>query len=260
MHQGIPHLLTGNEIAAICTEFLCQQIKERPHSRKIVTTIVTTELLKAISRAYDVELIEVLTGFKYIGEMIHRWEEKGHESNFLFGAEESYGYLIGTHARDKDAIVSSCLIAEIALQAKLENKTLIDLLEEIYAKYGVFRERQISLEFAPGKQGIEEMGKIMQKLKDHPPHEIDGRQVLYIEDYEESTKFQLKPEPKMERLTLPKSNVLLFRLEDKSRLIVRPSGTEPKLKIYANVTADTIETCDERLDQLSTALKNLCTP
>ena len=155
---------------------------------------------------------------------------------FFFGAEESYGYLIGTHARDKDAIVCSCLIAEIALDAKLQGNTLVDLLNGIYEKYGVFREQQSSITFKPIKEEIDKMQEIMRHLRENPPSAIAGLPVLYIEDYERKVRLTLS-DAKIERLTLPQSDVLVLRLYDNSRIVIRPSGTEPKVKIYVSANS-----------------------
>lgn len=259
MHQGKPVILNGNEVAAICTDFLCRVLTEQkkmPIHGAFVTTIVSTELIKQISSAYQKNCFEVLTGFKYIGEKIHQWETSEPTYQFLFGAEESYGYLIGTHARDKDAIVCSCFIAEIALHAKMQGKTLIDLLTQIYEKYGVFREKQSSLNFKPGEEEMEKMQKMMDALRNHPPQQINGSKILYLEDYKRGLRVHFTSS-ETEKLTLPRSDVLLFRLEDKCRIVIRPSGTEPKVKIYVSARIppfepidEAIEKCDKKCDVL----------
>ena len=237
-HEGQSLLINGNEMAAICVDYLCEvltQNKTMPPKGAFVTTIVTTELLKKIAQGYQKPCFEVLTGFKYIGEKIHLWETSKDPYQFIFGAEESYGYLLGTHSRDKDAIIASCLIAEIALYAKLQGKTLIDRLHAIYKKYGVFREKQISIHLNPGKEGMEKMAAVMQKLRKSPLQQIAGQKILYFEDYEKKQRTYLDSK-KTEPLELPTSDVLLFRLADKTRLVIRPSGTEPKIKIYGDVS------------------------
>lgn len=262
LHKGKPILLTGNEIAAICTHFLASQ--PHPKNSAVITTIVTTELLKKICKQAKIKLVEVLTGFKYIGEKILEWEQNPPSPHFLFGAEESYGYLIGTHARDKDGIVSSCLIAEIALAAKKQGKTLLDALYALYEEYGVFREKQASLNFSPGMEGMQTMQRVMKALRTKPPIQIHGQEVIYIEDYQTGFKTDLRTSIQ-EPLTLPSSDVLTFRLKDHSRLVIRPSGTEPKLKIYAGVESshfssaqEGIQECDKRLNDLLKNLKELC--
>lgn len=266
-HQGQSVLIDGNEMAALCVDYLCEvltQNKTMPTKGVFVTTIVTTELLKKIAGAYQKTCFEVLTGFKYIGEKIHLWEMTKNSPQFIFGAEESYGYLLGTHARDKDAIITSCLIAEMALHAKLQGKTLIDRLHTIYKKYGVFREKQISINFNPGKEGMEKMVAVMQKLQTSPPQTIADQKVLYCEDYEKRKRVYLDSK-KTESLELPQSDVLLFRLADNTRLVIRPSGTEPKIKIYGGVSIEkfktideAIEECDKHLDRYLDALRGCC--
>ena len=206
MHHGKPVILNGNEVAAVCTEYLCRVLSEQkkmPSNGAFVTTIVSTELIHEIAAAHHTTCFEVLTGFKYIGEKIHQWETSKPSYHFLFGAEESYGYLIGTHARDKDAIVCSCLLAEIALHAKTQGKTLIDLLNDIYKKYGVFREKQASHNFKPDKEDMDKMQTMMVRLRQHPPREIAGSKVVILEDYQSGIRTHLDTS-KTEKLTLPK--------------------------------------------------------
>ncbi|MGE5195926.1 MAG: phospho-sugar mutase [Anaerolineae bacterium] len=259
MHDKALQVLTGNEIAALCSFYLCQQLKEhgklKPNAA-IITTIVSTELLKAIASSFKVNCFEVLTGFKYIGEKIHQWEMSKENYEFIFGAEESYGYLYGTHARDKDAIISSCLISEIALFCKRAKKTLLDLLDEIYKNYGIFRESQVSLNFKAGKEGMDQMTAVMAHLRKKTPLSFANLKVIKLEDYEQGVRHDISTQ-KQEPLNLPKSDVLLFWLEDGSKIVVRPSGTEPKIKIYGGVQTHSFTTiqegiasCDKRLDDL----------
>jgi phosphoglucomutase/phosphomannomutase len=253
-HQGKSVILTGNQIASLCVYFLCNTLSEQkkwPPKPAFVTTIVTTELLKKIADAYNVPCFETLTGFKYIGEKIHLWETEENGYDFLFGAEESYGFLLGTYARDKDALISGCLLCEIALSMKLNNKTLVDLLEEIYRKFGVFREKQASFDFKPGKEGLDEIHKLMSHLRTNLPTSLCGQKVIRVEDFTKHTQENL-----------PLSDTLLFRLADKTKIIVRPSGTEPKIKIYAAVQEkeffsleQALSVCDKRLDVLLTTLE-----
>ncbi len=247
LHKDKPYILNGNQIAIICLEYICQMYKEKgtlPKNGAAVTTIVSTDLLSEIAKGYKIACFEVLTGFKYIGEKIHQWEQD-HSHTFLFGAEESYGYLMGTHSRDKDAVIASCLIAEIALLMNVEGKTLVNFLEDIYKKYGLYLERQRVLSFPPGQEGMEKMEKIMESLRTNSPKEIAGQTVTLLEDYELPTH------------NLPKSNVLLFRLADKSKIVVRPSGTEPKLKIYAAVHEPTFTTLDEGMKTCEDKIQKL---
>ncbi len=249
MHHGKAYVLNGNEIASICVAYICEELiaqKKMPQNGAVVTTIVSTDMVAAICKNYGCACVEVLTGFKYIGECIHKWE-LSKEYTFLFGAEESYGYLIGTHSRDKDAVVSACLLAEIALFMKAEGRTLLDFLYDLYKKYGIFREKQLTIDFPK-----EKMDAAMQKLRAHPPKAVLHQKVKVLEDYQKGVHH------------LPKSNVLLFRLEDGSKLVVRPSGTEPKIKIYAGVQLKSfsslqegITQCDQKLDLLLKAMHDL---
>ncbi len=250
LHQGKAVRLTGNEMAAICVDFLCRQ-GNLPKKGVFITTIVTTQLVKVICKAHHMTCMEVLTGFKYIGEKIHLFETSNDGHQFIFGSEESCGCLLGTYARDKDATIGSCLIAEIALEAKKQGKTLLDLLEGIYAQYGIFKEKLLSLDFPPGKEGMDTMQKLMDTLRTSPPKRLGGIPVLSVKDYlPHSTD------------GLPKSDVLSFSLEQGIHLIIRPSGTEPKIKIYTSVhlkDSPSVEEgkkiCETKLSSLLSALK-----
>lgn len=260
-HRNKPILLDGNQVAAICTDYLAQVLSaehKMPARAAIVTTIVSTQLLKSIAKGYKIAYREVPTGFKYIGKLIHKWEQSQESPHFLFGAEESYGYLIGTHARDKDAIVMSCLLAEIALYAKRQNQTLQDRLEKIYQTYGLFQEKQFSIDFASNKKSMEKMEKIMQQLRQNPPKTIAGIDVLCMEDYQKNTHLTLELKQE-EALDLPRSNVLVFGLKDQSRLIIRPSGTEPKIKIYLSTHLDSYSSLEQGIDQCQAHLNSLLT-
>jgi phosphoglucomutase/phosphomannomutase len=224
-HQEKAKTLTGNEIASLCIEYLCRFMKENnafPPRPAMVTSVVSSRLMDAICDSYQVSCIRVLTGFKYIGEKIRNWEhDQAH--TFLFGAEESYGFLLGTHSRDKDAIVSSCLIAEMALFFKRKGKTLVDVLYEIYQTYGIFRDSQRSIDFEPSKEGTLAMQNLMSQLRNSPPSQIHGKKVLFFEDYQKGIH------------NLPPSDMLLLKLENEIQLIIRPSGTEPKIKVYGEI-------------------------
>jgi len=266
MHEESPYYFNGNQIAAICLEYLCEMLSQQEklkNNHAVISTIVTTDLLKVICDAHHLPYFSVLTGFKYIGEMIDRWQKGGNPYEFLFGAEESYGYLIGTHSLDKDAIVSGCLIAEIALLMKVEGRTLVDFLKQIYKKYGFFWERQKTIDFAPGLEGMKTMEEMMEHLRHSPPSQIGVFDVEIIEDYELSQRHHLRSDEKSP-LNLPVSNVLLFRFSDQSKLVVRPSGTEPKLKIYAGCylpqftnLAESEKACNEKIDLLLEGLAPL---
>ncbi|MDN3503998.1 MAG: phospho-sugar mutase [Rhabdochlamydiaceae bacterium] len=234
MHEGKPYPLTGNEIAAICFYHIVNTMQQKEtltRNHACVSTIVTTRLLKKIANDFKVHYYDVLTGFKYIGEKIHQFEQEENPHQFLFGAEESYGYLIGTHSRDKDAIVASCMIAQIALHLKLKGLTLVDLLHDIYQLYFIHKEAQkvIALEDSP--EGLKKKEHIMQALRDPNLTKLDDESIVRIEDYQ-SGKWHNLITNESGKLDLPKSDVLVFELEDESRFIIRPSGTEPKVKIY----------------------------
>lgn len=254
-HQGKPITLTGNELAAIGAYFICKTLSDQnrlPKNGALVTTIVTTQLLKSIAQAFNIVCFEVLTGFKYIGEKIHEWDQKPLH-HFLFGAEESYGFLMGTHSRDKDGIIAGCLFAEIAFRMKTQNKTLVDLLYEIYKKFGIFREKQLSLSFEEGKKGLDTIHQLISRLRDNPPATLGGKKILATKDLLHHS--DLPPNH-------PRADVLIFHLEDECQAIIRPSGTEPKLKIYlstrtGNFTSieEGISNCDDSLEQLVFSLK-----
>jgi phosphomannomutase len=275
MHKGKPFFFDGNQMACILLEHICRSLRQTqamPAKPMCIKTIVSTELFRAIADHYQVGCLDVLTGFKYVGEKIHQWEEekKQHVAahHFIFGAEESYGYLIGTHVRDKDGIISAACICEAALQMRLQGKTLIDLLYEIYMTHGIFREKLLSLTFE-GREGAEKISKMMATLRQNPPHLIDGKQVILFEDY--LNHISLYPESqRKEPLLLPKSDVLRFWLDDGSKLVIRPSGTEPKIKLYCGVMEkhhhpDThslekaISTCDNKASTLLTSFKHMLT-
>lgn len=244
-HKGLPVVLTGNEIASISAEYLCQ-VRKNIKNPAIITTIVSTDLIRAICEAHHIPCFNVLTGFKYIGEKIHLWENDPQAPSFLFGAEESYGYLYGTHSRDKDGIVSCCLLAEIALHYKRQGKTLIDFLYELYQKHGVFKESTCSIDFAPGKDGVDAIQKLMDHLRSNTPLKLCDLKIVSKEDYLQE-----------EKTNLPRSDVLTFKLEDGSKLIIRPSGTEPKLKIYISTHTPIQVDVEEALFSSQSKLKVL---
>lgn len=267
LHECKAALLSGNEIASLCTHHICEALtatNKMPSNGAFVKTIVTTELIKAIADHYHKSCFDVLTGFKYIGQLIHEWEKISQNSHhFIFGGEESYGYLLGTHARDKDAIIMSALICEVALHAKLKGKTLIDLLYEVYQKYGIYREKLVSIVYEDTKETKDKIKKLMENIRKNPPKSFARVQVKACEDYLSSKSIDLS-NGKEHDLTLPKSDVLRFWLEDGSKLVIRPSGTEPKIKIYCGVvdtqTKDIhkgIAALDDKLTALANELKKL---
>lgn len=265
-HQNQVHLLNGNQIACLCLHHICEALSRNnalPERAAFMKTIGTTELFQAIADAYHRPCFNVLTGFKYIAGKMHEWDQDPQGYQFIFGGEESYGYLLGTQTRDKDAIISGALICEVALHAKLQGKTLIDLLHDLYRKYGVYVEKLVSLSFEESKSGKEQMQLGMKRLRSQPPKTLAGIEVIALEDYQSLVRTEIKT-GKQERLTLPTSNVLLFWLEDGSKVMVRPSGTEPKIKLYCGVVikqmhdlAKAIKKCEERAEALLSAMNEL---
>ncbi len=226
-------LFTGNEVGALLLEYICKEriaLGTMPENPIAVKTIVTTDITKAICAKYGVELREVLTGFKFIGEQIGWLEEKGEENRYIFGFEESYGYLAGGYVRDKDAVVASMLICEMAAFYRTKGISLIEARKRMYDEYGVYFNKLENFT-CEGASGMQRMKEIMTSLRENAPKTIGGMQVLAVADYAASTKTCAKTGD-VEKLTLPKSDVITFYLEDDASVIIRPSGTEPKIKVY----------------------------
>ena len=231
--DGTYRLYTGNEIGAMLTEYIlsCRTANgDLPKDPVVVKTIVTTKIIEAICKKYNCELKNCLTGFKYIGEIILRLEEKGEEDRFVFGFEESCGYLSGSYVRDKDAVVASMLICEMAAYYKKQGKSLVDIIDGIYNEYGYYLNTTLNFYFE-GAAGMDKMAGILDGLRNNAPSEIAGYKVVAIADYETKVATDLLT-GKTEAIDLPKSNVLSYTLEGGHCAIVRPSGTEPKIKIY----------------------------
>ncbi len=234
-------LFSGNEVGAMLLEYICEErtkLGTMPKNPIAVKTIVTTKIAAAIAKNYGVELIDVLTGFKFIGEQIGFLEEKGEEDRYIFGFEESYGYLAGTYVRDKDAVVASMLICEMAAYYRTKGITLLQARENMYKKYGMFYQTLYSFTFE-GESGMKKMEQIMTDMRNTPPTEIAGLKVVKFDDYKVSVSKDLVTGNETE-ITLPKSNVLAFFLEGGSKVIVRPSGTEPKIKTYLTAKQPTL--------------------
>ncbi len=235
-------LFSGNEVGAMLLKYICQQSIAKgimPEKPIAVKTIVTTDIIYSIAKEYGVEVLDVLTGFKFIGEQIGLLEEKGEENRYIFGFEESYGYLSGGYVRDKDAVNASMLICEMAAYYRTKGITLLEARENMYKKYGVFYHTLHSFTFE-GESGMIKMNDIMSSLRSNPPAEIAGLKVVIFEDYKTSVRKDIATGAETE-LTLPKSNVLAFYLENGNKAIVRPSGTEPKIKTYFTAKAPTHE-------------------
>ena len=247
--EGVYRTLTGNQTGALLVEYILRSKSEQgvlPKDGVVIKTIVTTELAAEIAKSYGIEIMNVFTGFKYIGEKMTEFDEKKNHT-YLIGFEESYGYLVGTHARDKDAAVASMLIAEMAAYYKTKGKSLYEAMQDIYKKYGYFVEKTNSYTM-PGKDGMEKMAKILNDLRDNAPTVINGLEVVKTTDYLTQTiSYKCGTVKPLEGL--PKSNVLRFDLSDeKSYFIVRPSGTEPKIKLYLGTSADSVDAAQKIID------------
>ncbi len=233
-------LLSGNQIGAMMMDYILKRRKDMgilPSNGAVVKTIVTTNLADMIAKSYGVTVYNVLTGFKFIGEKIKEWEANG-KHTFFFGYEESFGYLSGTHARDKDAVVSAMLFAEMACYYESKNIKLYDVLQDLYKKFGYFVEVSKSIAFG-GVNGMAEMKAVMDKLRSRPINNIAGLPVQKFIDLQSGTCKNI--DGSVEKVQLPKTNVLKFTLSEDEWCCVRPSGTEPKLKIYVSVKGDSVE-------------------
>lgn len=257
-------LLNGNQAASLIIFYLLTQWKAKGklHGKEyIVKTIVTTELLREIADDFNTECFDVLTGFKFIADIIRRLEG---DKTFIGGGEESYGYLIGDMVRDKDATISCAIIAETMAWARENGKTLYELLIDIYVKYGFYKEKLISIT-KKGKAGMEEINRMMDKFRNHPPAAIDGSKIVVIKDYELSMEKDLETATET-LIELPKSNVIQFFLEDGSVITMRPSGTEPKIKFYFGVKEKlnqkedyeaVAQTLDNKLNRLAESIQQV---
>ena len=246
---------TGNMSALLIAEYELSQKKEKGLLQKngaLITTIVSSNMAEAIANEYNVKLIEVLTGFKYIGEQIKHFE-KTKEYEYVFGFEESYGCLIGTHARDKDAIVAVMALCEAAAYYKNKNLTLWDQMINIYEKYGYYKESQISITMQ-GIDGAEKIKAILNNLRNNSPKTIGQYKVIEARDYDAGIVENYETGEKSE-IKLPKSNVLYYQLEDSAWCCVRPSGTEPKIKFYIGIKGNSMDDAEIKLQGLSNAIK-----
>ena len=252
--QGEYHSLTGNMSGCLLADYEIGQRKELkglPEDGALIKTIVTTNMADAIARAYGVRLIEVLTGFKYIGQQILGFEEN-HTGTYLFGFEESYGCLIGTHARDKDAIVATMALCEAAAYYKTQGKTLWDAMIDMYEKYGSYKDDIQSITMK-GIEGLEKIQQIMESLRQNPPAEIAGYKVTAARDYKKDTITNLAT-GEVTATGLPSSNVLYYDLTDDAWLCVRPSGTEPKVKFYYGIKGTSLEDADQKSEAMGKAV------
>ena len=245
--DGVYHTLTGNMSGCLLEEYELSQRKaaagSRPEDGAVVSTIVTTNMAGAIAKSYGLRFIEVLTGFKYIGQQILGFENSG-KGTYLFGFEESYGCLIGTHARDKDAIVATMALCEAAAYYKTQGKTLWDAMIDMYEKYGYYKDDIQSITLK-GIEGLQKIQEILETLRNDTPAEIAGYKVLSARDYKKDTVKNLET-GEVTATGLPSSNVLYYDLSDDAWLCVRPSGTEPKVKFYYGVKGASLEDADAR--------------
>ncbi|MBE5865632.1 MAG: phospho-sugar mutase [Lachnospiraceae bacterium] len=248
---------SGNMSGMLIAEYVLREHAAKgtmPENPAMVTTIVTTNMTFPIAESYGVKLIEVLTGFKFIGEQIKLFEQTG-SNNYVFGLEESYGCLVGTHARDKDAIVAVMSLCEVAAYCKKQGKSLWDMMLELYEKYGYFKETQYTITLK-GIEGAKQITEIMNKLRTNPPKQIGDWKVLKFRDYQEDVILDMESGEKTST-GLPKSNVLYFELPDNNWCCARPSGTEPKLKFYMGVKGESLEDAVAKNEALTEAIKAL---
>ena len=246
--DGEYELVSGNEMGVLLLDYIAAGRKEAgtmPERPVAVKSVVSTQLADKVAEHYGVELRSVLTGFKWIGDQIHRLESENEAERFIFGFEESYGYLAGTYVRDKDAVVASMLICEMAAYYRSIGSSIKARLEEIYATYGHYLNAVDSFEF-PGLSGMEKMGDIMEALRKNPPKELAGYAVTTVTDFENS-----------ESTGLPRANILVFALENGESVIVRPSGTEPKIKTYFTTKGQGMEEAKQEKEKLAAAMKPL---
>ena len=246
--DGSYELVSGNEVGVLLLDYICAGRMEQgtmPERAVAVKSIVSTPLADAVAANYGVELRSVLTGFKWIGDQIHRLETAGEVDRFIFGFEESYGYLAGPYVRDKDAIIGSMLICEMAAYYRSIGSSLKQRMEEIYQKYGRYLNKVDSFEF-PGLSGMDKMAGIMEGLRQNPPTAIGTYPVVKVVDYK-----------KPEETGLPASNVLIYKLEGGAEVIVRPSGTEPKIKTYFTTLGKDLAEAQAQKDELAKALEPL---
>lgn len=250
--NGEYKLVSGNEVGALLLHYICEQKTKNntlPKNPLAVKTIVSTELATKICEDYNVEIIDVLTGFKFIGEQILNLEKLNQEDRFIFGFEESYGYLSGTYVRDKDAVVASMLICEVAAFYKNQGLSLLDAINSIYNKYGLFLQSQESFTLE-GKSGMQKMMEIMTNLRETNITDIGGFKVIKFCDYYTQMEHDYQKNTKND-IKLPKSDVLCYYMENGSSVILRPSGTEPKIKAYYSVVENNIDKSKETLSHLS---------
>ncbi|WP_053218023.1 phospho-sugar mutase [Virgibacillus senegalensis] len=250
--NGSYQVLTGNQLGTLMLDYLLSHTSEADKQNgKLIKTIVTTELGRTVAKHYGVETIDTLTGFKYIGEKIKEFEST--DESFLFGYEESYGYLIGDFVRDKDAVQSTMMACEMASYWKQQGKTLLEALEGLYEQHGFYFEDMSSLTLK-GKDGAEQIAKIMEDIRENPMSEIGGLSVVATEDYQISERRYVKTD-ETEQIDLPVENVVKYLLDKDGWVCLRPSGTEPKIKCYFGVSSSSREESEQLLEKLKQQMR-----
>lgn len=255
--NGDYKVLTGNQIGVLLADYILNARKETgtlSPKDTLIKTIVSSEMAARVAEAYNAQIMNVLTGFKYIGEKIEQFEKTG-SNNFVLGFEESFGYLSSGFVRDKDAVNAAVLIAEMALYYKTKGKNLAEALNDLFEKYGYYKEDVVSITME-GKDGQEQIRQMITNLRENMPKEVNGVKVIYSEDYQTSERVNHNSGDK-EEILLPKSNVLKFILEDNSWFVIRPSGTEPKVKIYASVVGENAEDAASKSKIFVDAIKKI---
>ncbi len=238
--DGEYKLLSGNDVGCLLVDYILSQKKEKgtlAASPIIIKSIVSSDMATAVAESYGAEIKNVLTGFKYIGELMTELQEKGEENRFELGFEESYGYLSGMHTKDKDAVNASMLIAEMAAFYKSQGKTLVDVMNSLYERFGFWNNALFNFGFE-GADGMKTMLGMMDSLRNDAPKSLGGKNIVTVEDYKTGEALDVLTGEKSE-LNYPSSNVIIFVMENKDKVIIRPSGTEPKIKIYAMVQGET---------------------
>lgn len=251
-------LLSGNDVGVLLAEYMLSARKEKgtlPENSLMTKSFVSTPLINRVAAKYGCRVVDVLTGFKYVGEFISNLEKTGDENRFIMGFEEAYGYLIGAHVRDKDAVSASLMVCEMAAYYKSKGKTLVDVLDDIYAEFGFYVDRLYNFVFE-GASGMVKMAEIMTETRKNPPKELAGLKVLEVYDFDKGTITDTVTGEERE-IGLSKSNILAYTLPDGNFAIVRPSGTEPKIKVYITGCDNTKEGAEKLAENLGEAMKAL---
>lgn len=251
-------LLSGNDVGVLLTEYMLSARKEKgtlPENPLMTKSFVSTKLVDKVAAKYGCRVVDVLTGFKYVGEFVANLEKSGEEHRFIMGFEESYGYLIGTHARDKDGVAASLMVCEMAAYYKSRGMTLVDALNGVYAEHGFYTDKLYNFMFE-GASGMVKMQEIMTATRNNPPESLAGLRVLEVQDFDAGTVTKTETGDKKE-LGFPKSNILAYGLPDGNFAIVRPSGTEPKIKVYITGCGKTKEESQRIAESIGEAMKAL---